>query len=115
MFPMIRAHWNACKLSRTLRKSLSAPADKWKVGTDDEGNPTLSSGDFRIALVPRAARLFDAIHVYNGNAEIWLPLVARLRLRAAARSRLLQDANHHWTDPAQKRKRARGRGTKPAT
>jgi hypothetical protein len=39
--------------------------------------------------------MLDAIHVYHDGAELWLPLFARLRLRAAARSRLLQDANDH--------------------
>jgi hypothetical protein len=114
MFPMIRAHRDARSLSRKLRKSLTAQDDKWKVGTDEEGHPTLSSGDFRIALMPRAARFLDAIHVYSHDAEIWLPLLARLRLRAAARLRLIQDANEHWDEPDLKKTRARRKRAKPA-
>jgi hypothetical protein len=114
MFPMIRAHRDARILSRNLRKSLAAPDDKWKVGTDEEGHPTLSSGDFRIVLVPRAARFLDAIHVYSDDADIWLPLLTRLRLRAAARLRLIQDANEHWEEPELRKTRARRKRAKPA-
>jgi hypothetical protein len=105
MFPVIRSRWDAHKLSRTLRQSLADPNAKWKIAVDDEGNPEMSNGDFRIVLVPRAIRLLDAIHVYHDGAELWLPLVARLRLRAAARSRLLEDANDHIKDLVTKRPR----------
>src|SRR4051812_6415382 len=71
MFPIIRAHMDARILSRQLRKSLASPDDNWKIDTDEEGHPTLSNIGFRIVLVPRASRLFDAIHVYNDDAEIW--------------------------------------------
>ena len=114
MFPMIRARLDAYRLSRKLRKSLATREDKWKIDTDEEGRPTLSSGDFRIVLVPRAVRLFDAVHIYRDDVEIWLSLMARLRLRAAARSRLIRDANEHWTEPEKKNKRARRRRAKPA-
>ena len=51
MFPIIRSRIDARKFSRKLRESLTAPADSWQVGTDDEGQPMLSSGDIRIVLV----------------------------------------------------------------
>jgi hypothetical protein len=114
MLPMIRAHWDARNLSRKLRKSLATPQDKWKVDTNDEGQPTLSSGGIYITLVPRAARILDGIHVYSDDAEIWLPLLARLRLRAAARLRLIQDANEHWKEPKSKKTRVSRRRAKPA-
>ena len=114
MFPIIRAHRDARILSRALRKSLASLEDNWKVGTDETGHPTLSAKGFRIVLMPRAARLFDAIHVYSNDTEIWLPLLARLRLRAAARGRLIQDASEHWHDSELKKTRARRRRTKPA-
>src|SRR2546421_8182141 len=79
MFPMIRTRLDAFRLSRKLRKSLVTPDDKWKIDTDEEGRPTLSSGDFRLVLVPRAVRLFDAVHIYRDDVEIWLSLMARLR------------------------------------
>src|SRR5437868_2065020 len=60
MFPMIRARLDAYRLSRKLRKSLATREDKWKIDTDEEGRPTLSCGDFRIVLVPRAVRRFGA-------------------------------------------------------
>jgi hypothetical protein len=114
MFPSIRARWDAHRLSRKLRNSLATPSDNWKVETDDDDGPALAHGDFRIVLVPRGARLFDAIHVYSAGAEIWMPLMARLRLRAAARSRLLHAANAQWSKPARKGARARRRRAKPA-
>ena len=53
MFPLIRSRWDAHTLSRKLRKSLATPDVKWKIDTDDDGQPTLSNGDMRIVLVPR--------------------------------------------------------------
>src|SRR5262245_16844083 len=69
MFPIIRSRWDGRILSRRLRKSLASFEDNWKVGADEEGHPTLSNEGFRIVLVPRGVRLFDAIHVYRDNAE----------------------------------------------
>jgi hypothetical protein len=114
MFPMIRSHWDARRLSRNLRTSLATPEDKWKVDTDDEGRPTLSNCEVRVVLVPRTVRLLDAIHVYSNDAEVWLPLLARLRLRAAARLRLIRDANQQWKESQSKKTRARRRQSKPA-
>src|SRR5262245_29594153 len=75
MFPIIRVRRDGRILARKLRLSLAVPEDNWKVGTDAEGWPALSNRGFRIVLVPRAVRLFDAIHVYCDDAEIWLPLL----------------------------------------
>ena len=113
MFPIIRAHRDARTLSRTLRSSLASPDETWKVGTDEDVHPALSNANFRIVLVPRTVRLFDAIHVYSDDAEIWLPLLPRLRLRAAARVRLIQDATENWQDSKLKKPRVRRR-SKPA-
>ena len=114
MLPIIRSRWDARIFARKLRQSLANPGDDWKIGTDDDGRPTLANGEIRIVLVPRTARLFDAIHVYNNGAEIWLPLLPRLRLRGAARWRLIQNASDQWQDSDHKKKRARGRRDKPA-
>jgi hypothetical protein len=114
MFPIIRARWDARRLAHKLRNSLAAPEDNWKIGKTDEGQPTLTCGTFRIELVPRTARVFDAIHLYNDGAEVWLPLLARLRLRAAARWRLIQDASEHLQETDQKKARARRPRTNPA-
>ena len=114
MFPIIRSRWDARRLARELRKSLASPDDDWKVGTDDEGHPTLSNDGFRIVLEPRAVRVLDAVHVYREDAEIWFPLLARLRLRAAARWRLIHDASEHLQESKLKKARARRRGKKPA-
>jgi hypothetical protein len=114
MFPIIRSRWDARRLARELRYSLASPDDDWKIGTDEESHSVLSHEAFRIVLTPKAARLFDAIHVYCDDAEIWLPLLARLRLRGAARWRLIHDAAEHLQHAQLKRTRARRRGAKPA-
>jgi hypothetical protein len=112
MLPIIRSRMEARAFSRKLRKSLASPEEKWDVGTDDEGRPTLSKGNIRIVLVPRAARILDAIHVYSDDAEIWLPLLPRLRLRGSARLRLIQEATDRWQES--KKPRTRRRPAKPA-
>jgi hypothetical protein len=92
-FPAIRSRWDALVLTRRLHKSLVEPKDRWTVSSDDGKDAVLTHGDFRIVLLPRGPRLLDVIHLYRKDAEIWLPLIPRLQLRAAARLRLLQDAN----------------------
>jgi hypothetical protein len=93
MFPALQARWDVMGLTRDLRRSLLAPADRWRVGADEDGNAMLEKGSNRIVLIPRAARILDSIHLYSDDAEVWLPLVSRLRLRAAARWRLIEHAS----------------------
>lgn len=93
MFPAIRVRFDAFVLSRKLSKSLLADKGRWKTDADADGNPVLSNADFRIVLVPRTPRVLDAVHLYKDETEIWLPLASRLRLRAAARLRLIRDAS----------------------
>jgi hypothetical protein len=108
MFPIIRVRLDARRLARQIRESLIADVEKWKIGKNDEGQPILSNGHFDIVLVPRAVRLFDAIHVYSDGAEIWFPFFARLRLRAAARLRLIENASEK-AEPGSNRTRSRRR------
>ena len=120
MFSIIRVRFDAHRLVRQLRKSLSSEPDKWKIGENDTGQPSLSKGEFEIVLVPRTLRLLDAIHVYSEGAEIWLPLIARLKLRTAARLCLIENAREKAkpgsTNRSRPRKRtARGRRAKPTT
>src|SRR3954451_6185147 len=120
MFSMIRVRFDAHRLVRQLRKSLSGEPDKWKIGENDAGQPSLSKGAFEIVLEPRTVRLLDAIHVYSEGAEIWLPLIARLRLRTAARLCLIENAREKAkpgsTNRSQARNRtARRRRAKPST
>lgn len=106
MLPVIRARWDAMLLTRELRRSLEEPKDRWRIDGDGEGETTLSRGEFKIEIVPRAVRVLDAIHLYRADAEIWLPLVSRIRLRAAARARLLEAAQKEM-----EKKPARSRAT----
>jgi hypothetical protein len=114
MFPIIRVRRDARALCRTLRSSLASPDETWKVGADEDGHPTLSNANFRIVLMPRTIRLFDAIHVYSNDAEIWLPFLPRVRLRAAARVRLIHDATENWRDSKVKKPRVRRRAKRAA-
>jgi hypothetical protein len=114
MLPIIRVRLDARALCRTLRSSLASPDETWAVNADEDGQPTLSNANFRIVLMPRTIRLFDAIHVYNNDAEIWLPFLPRVRLRAAARVRLIHDATENWKDSKLKKPRVHRRRTKPA-
>ena len=113
MFPIIGGRRDVGAWCRTRRSSLASPDETWKVDADEVEHPTLSNANFRIVLVPRTIRLFDAIHVYSNDAEIWLPFLPRIRLRAAARVRLIHDATENWQDSKLKKPRVRRR-TKPA-
>ncbi len=114
MFPIIRSRIDARALSRKLRTSLTNSEEAWNVGTDKEGRPMLSNGGLRIVLVPRTVRMLDAIHVYSDDTEIWLPVLARLRLRGAARTRLIQDASDHLAELEVKKARPRRSKKTPA-
>jgi hypothetical protein len=90
MIAAIRARRDAWILTLDLCRSLSDVDARWKIEGEGDMITILSRGDFRIELVPRRVRLFDAVHLLRDGAEIWLPPLPRLRLRAAARLRLLE-------------------------
>ena len=114
MFPALRSRWDAMILVRALRQSLLESKDRWKTRPDDTGGAVLSHGEFRIVLEPRGPRLLDAVHLYRSNAEVWLPLLPRLRLRAAARLRLIQDAKSEMEGARPSRKSGAKRPTRTA-
>lgn len=82
----------AIRLARALRRSILNERSLWEIGVDEENCPFVAAGPFRIVIVPRAVRLFDALHVYSGDAEVWLPLWWRLRLRNAVRLVIAENA-----------------------
>jgi hypothetical protein len=104
------------RLARTLRRSLLTQSDSWTIEADRQGRPIVSAGPFRILIDPRRLRLFDAIHLYCDDTEIWLPLIARIRLRSGVRLFLLNHAHAQWlaTELAAKPKRPRRRQEQPA-
>jgi hypothetical protein len=81
----IRSRIVSVRLARALRRSILTEHKFWEIDVDEHGCPLVAAGPFRVVLVPRAVRLLDAIHVYCGGAEVWMPLVWRLRLRNAVR------------------------------
>jgi hypothetical protein len=81
----IRMRLAAIRLARALRRSILTERKLWEIDSDSMGRPCVMAGPFRIVIAPRAVRLFDALHVYCGRAEVWLPLLWRLRLRNTVR------------------------------
>jgi hypothetical protein len=60
-------------------------------------------------LAPRAVRLFDAVHLFCDDVEIWLPLLARVRLRSEARYFLTRFAGREMLPSPDNRKDARAK------
>jgi hypothetical protein len=113
---------DARRLARMLRKSLLTDADNWKIDRveiDGAEHTCLANGRFQVALVPRRLRINDALYVYCDGAEVWLPLLPRLRVRNAARWRLIRHAKELMDEAAPLRqrriaRRGRSRNAQPA-
>jgi hypothetical protein len=88
----VRMRFVAIRLARSLRRSILTERQLWEIDVDAAGCPQLVAGPFRVVIGPRPVRLLDALHVYCGGAEIWLPIVWRLRLRNAVRLVLVENA-----------------------
>ena len=88
----IRVRLSASRLARSLRRSILRERKLWEIDVDEADCPFVAAGPFRIVLVPRAVRLFDALHLYCAGAEVWLPLLWRLRLRNAVRLAIVENA-----------------------
>ena len=88
----IRLRLISVRLARALRRSILTEQTLWEIDVDENGCPLVAAGPFRVILAPRAVRLLDALHVYCGGAEVWIPLVWRLRLRNAVRLMIVQNA-----------------------
>jgi len=88
----IRLRLAAVRLARALRRSILTETKLWEIEADSQSHPCLVAGPFRVVIEPRAVRLFDALHVYCGGAEVWIPLAWRLRLRNALRLVLTENA-----------------------
>src|SRR5262245_26679450 len=109
-------------LVNAFRRSLVKQPEIWEIGADTQGRPIVSAGPFRIVLVPRPLRMSDAIHLYCDDAEVWLPLLSRIRLRNAVRLLILRRALERWradnpdTDRARQNstQRKRRRSPQPA-
>jgi hypothetical protein len=92
----IQLRIKAMCLVNAFRRSLVKQPDMWTIDADPQGRPIVSAGPFRIMLVPRPARVVDAVHLYFDDAEVWLPLVPRIRLRNALRLLILRRAHERW-------------------
>jgi hypothetical protein len=109
MLIFVRSRVAAHRLVRHLREALVAEHDDWKLAADEQGRPVMSTGSFRVLLAPRSIRFFDAVHLYCDDVEIWLPLLARLRLRGAARYFLVRFAAQDLPPRPDRRKDARAK------
>lgn len=88
----IRLRLAAIRLARALRRSILTETKLWEIEADSQSHPCLIAGPFRVVIEPRAVRLLDALHVYCGGGEVWIPLVWRLRLRNVVRLVLAENA-----------------------
>jgi hypothetical protein len=106
MLTFVRSRVEAHRLVRYLNDSLMTEGDDWKIAVDEQGRPVIITGSFRVMLAPRAVRLFDAVHLFCDDVEIWLPLLARLRLRSVARYFLIRFAAREVLPSPDQRKAA---------
>ena len=100
MLLLIHVRAEGRRLARQLWQSMLTERELWEIDADRQGRPVLSRGRFRIAIVPRNVRLFDAVHLFCDEVEVWLPLVARIRLRNAARFIIVRFARDEWATPS---------------
>lgn len=88
----IRVRLAAIRLARALRRSILDESKLWEIDAVESERPSIAAGPFRLVITPRSVRLFDALHVYCDGAEVWLPLLWRLRLRNALRLVIAEQA-----------------------
>ena len=88
----IRVRLAAIRLARSIRRSILTETKLWEIDADEAERPSIAAGPFRLVITPRAVRLFDALHLYCDGAEVWLPLLWRLRLRNAVRLVIAENA-----------------------
>jgi hypothetical protein len=105
MFNFVRMRFEASRLGRALGKSLVDDPDSWKIEGAKGDHATISDGTFKISVSARRLRILDSIHVSCDGAEVWLPLVARLRLRNAVRLFLARDGNDCLAGASRHRRR----------
>jgi hypothetical protein len=107
MFDFIRVRFEAARLARMLRKSLTTRANAWKIEREEDGGAAITDGGFKISVNVRRLRILDTVHVYSDGAEVWLPLPARLRLRNAVRLFLARHGNEKLRLRADHKRRRR--------
>ncbi len=109
MIPFLAVRSEARALAKLIGRSLVMRPQDWKLAYSyDEGVTieSVPSPDIRLTISPRFPRLFDEFHLFIGEhdkdeAEIWLPLLSRIRLRnivrlfATERGREAFDAESH--------------------
>ena len=105
MLTIVRMRICGRRLARSLRYSVSIQSEEWVIVADEAGRSQVEMGRFVITITPRWLRLFDATHVYFDGSEVWLPLVARLRLRNSLRLMLIKHALAHVPEVPDARRR----------
>jgi hypothetical protein len=93
MSPFIEARREAWRLSRTLRSSLMN-GEGW---AHYAGTRLCFRGKIDILITRHRLRFLDQINVFFDEAEVWLPLIARIPLRTAVRLFMLERANE-WLE-----------------
>ncbi len=99
---LFRARWRARLLVRTLIGKLSRPSDFALVDGDVIIKPVSDDEMAEIVtinIVRRRLRLLDSIYVRYCGLDIWLPLLARLRLRRAVRCVVAEETQQSLLAP----------------
>ncbi len=87
-----RGRQAARKLASAILVSLDNWPDKWGECTDGCDGIQFGTAPLEVTIWVRRVRMFDGVHVYYYGIEIWIPLLARLRLRRAVRYVLAKKA-----------------------
>ena len=121
MITLIRMRLAGAFLAKKLRRSLLVEINAlevslesgWKTNTPHDslgsqepkltssiwltaGMSRIATGPFTLMLVPRRIRVLDGLYVCWMGQEVWIPLIARIRLRAAVRLWLATAAIHSF-------------------
>lgn len=94
------------RLGRKLRASIldTSCRNAWSIapstvaastfGAEHSVGTAIRLADTEVVIIPRRFRIFDRLRVYYKGHDVWLPLMARIRVRAAVRSFILNKAKY---------------------
>jgi hypothetical protein len=93
MLNFIRVRLRGACVARKVRASI---ARNWSweqagevVGPHGRGT-SLTRDGVLVTITPRRLRIFDRVNLYYKGGEVWLPLIARIRLRNAVRLYMIE-------------------------
>lgn len=92
MFETIKARRASRKLARSVMAFIRQQPDKWRVSASiisHTGQTIVKSGQWTLVLSPcdrcPNCRLCDSVRFYSEGSDVFIPFLARIRLRAHVR------------------------------